>query len=297
MAGLIDYAGLFPPAKLELEPAIKNYASYLNGSEKWMLSNFIIPAQKLPKLTPEMMALFDDTGGLNFSVISQSFREDVQTIVEFRDKFPAQIRLNFIETKLHAADNISQAISSNNKCLQQKDLSLRVFYESSFKGDWQSNLQQATITISEANEEFGRNDGFKLRCGGVEPSMFPSIQQVATAMQVCRDTGLAMKFTAGLHHPIRHFDEAIKVDMHGFMNIFVAGMLGAEQDLEVHEIQGILAEENPENFMFTKSGLRWNDYEISSEKISTLRENKFISYGSCSVDEPREDLEAIGLLI
>ena len=26
MVGIIDYAGLFPPAKLQMEPAVRNYA-------------------------------------------------------------------------------------------------------------------------------------------------------------------------------------------------------------------------------------------------------------------------------
>ena len=40
---LIDYAGLFPPAKLELEPALKNYSKYIQCDDNWMMSQFIIP--------------------------------------------------------------------------------------------------------------------------------------------------------------------------------------------------------------------------------------------------------------
>ena len=40
---LIDYAGLFPPAKLELEPALKNYSKYIQCDNNWMMSQFIIP--------------------------------------------------------------------------------------------------------------------------------------------------------------------------------------------------------------------------------------------------------------
>ena len=47
MDGLIDYAGLFPPAKLPLNEAISEYISHLKDEEKWMLGRFIIPISKL----------------------------------------------------------------------------------------------------------------------------------------------------------------------------------------------------------------------------------------------------------
>ena len=37
LAHAIDYAGLFPPANLALEPALKNYAEYIRTPDAWML--------------------------------------------------------------------------------------------------------------------------------------------------------------------------------------------------------------------------------------------------------------------
>jgi hypothetical protein len=37
LEGLIDYAGLFPPAKLDMRPAVENYAAYLAGPDAWAL--------------------------------------------------------------------------------------------------------------------------------------------------------------------------------------------------------------------------------------------------------------------
>ena len=47
MNGLIDYAGLFPPAKLPLDEAIDDYVMHLKGENSWMLGRFIIPVSKL----------------------------------------------------------------------------------------------------------------------------------------------------------------------------------------------------------------------------------------------------------
>src|SRR6266404_3557620 len=46
LARSVDYAGLFPPATLALETALKNYATYLRSSDAWTLSTFVLPVGK-----------------------------------------------------------------------------------------------------------------------------------------------------------------------------------------------------------------------------------------------------------
>ena len=41
-----DYAGLFPPAGLALEPALRSQADYVRSSDFWMLGAFILPIGK-----------------------------------------------------------------------------------------------------------------------------------------------------------------------------------------------------------------------------------------------------------
>src|SRR6266446_3109429 len=43
LAHAIDYAGLFPPASLALEPALRNYADYTRTPDVSMLGAFILP--------------------------------------------------------------------------------------------------------------------------------------------------------------------------------------------------------------------------------------------------------------
>src|SRR5437016_5324346 len=42
----IDYAGMFPPCALALEPALRNQASYVRSSEAWMLNGFVLPVER-----------------------------------------------------------------------------------------------------------------------------------------------------------------------------------------------------------------------------------------------------------
>ena len=42
----IDYAGLFPPAGLALDPALQNQAGYVRSPDRWMLGAFVLPIGK-----------------------------------------------------------------------------------------------------------------------------------------------------------------------------------------------------------------------------------------------------------
>ena len=55
LSGMVDYAGLFPPAQLPLEKAVREYALHLGEAEAWVLGRFIIPAQRLEELEPYLV--------------------------------------------------------------------------------------------------------------------------------------------------------------------------------------------------------------------------------------------------
>ena len=105
-----------------------------------------------------------------------------------------------------------------------------------------------------------------------------------------------MKFTAGLHHPLRRFDESVGTTMHGFVNVFGAGILAHAQRLSEDQIRAIVEDENPGSFDFTKDDFRWKDFRATTEEIADARRQAVISFGSCSFDEPREELRKLGWL-
>ena len=47
LAGLVDYAGLFPPAALDMSDAVREYAGYRRGTHAWMLGRFVLPVGRL----------------------------------------------------------------------------------------------------------------------------------------------------------------------------------------------------------------------------------------------------------
>jgi hypothetical protein len=138
--------------------------------------------------------------------------------------------------------------------------------------------------------------GFKLRCGGVTAAAFPSTDEVAEALDACRVAGVPFKATAGLHHPVRSFREEVGAKMHGFVNVFGAALLAHEHGLGVKAIAEILAEEDPRVFRFSADAFAWRELSISTSRIRALRRDAVTSFGSCSFDEPREDLRSLELL-
>ncbi len=136
--------------------------------------------------------------------------------------------------------------------------------------------------------------GAKLRCGGVTAEAFPSVDEVAEFIAAAQDAKVSFKATAGLHHPVRRRDERTGFAMHGFLNILTAAALAPRATREM--LRRIVAEEEPSAFVFDDQSLSWRSERIDLVELTRTRRQAFLGYGSCSFDEPVEDLIALGLL-
>ena len=85
--------------------------------------------------------------------------------------------------------------------------------------------------------------------------------------------------------------------MHGFLNVFGAGVLAHARQLTEERVQRILEDENAEDFAFADERFHWKQLDASVSEIRAARQSAVISFGSCSFEEPRDDLRALGLLI
>jgi hypothetical protein len=292
MSGIIDYAGLYPPASLPLEQAWANFVAYQKDPYTWMLSRFVIPARRLAELTIQpgggpygFTAL--GRGGANADELLANLHRDLADIRAFRETFAGQVTVELFEVTIPAsAPDVAIA------CIETLNAhSLIAFLETAPGEGWQNRAEQLIHALH------GREQvGFKLRTGGVTPEAFPSPAQVAWALATARDGGVAIKCTAGLHHPIRHFNESVQAKMHGFLNVFGAGLLAVTNRLPESTLQAILEDEDPAHFVFDGQGFTWNgQFTVSTEEIRRAR-GQMVSFGSCSFEEPKEDLQALGLL-
>jgi hypothetical protein len=164
---------------------------------------------------------------------------------------------------------------------------------------WEAPAERAEKTIAllaELNSDVDKPTfGFKLRTGGVTADAFPTSQEIAQALVTPATHQVPIKFTAGLHHPIRRYRDEVQTKMHGFLNVLGAAVLAAEHKWDAHQTATMLEDENAESFSFDDEFFAWREWKIDIKPLKNRR--KFVtSFGSCSFDEPREDLRVLNFL-
>jgi hypothetical protein len=303
LTGLIDYAGLFPPAKLPLEPAVRNYAAYRQSADAWMLGRFICPAAQLAELAPFVDELFQagpplaisalGRGGNTLAEYLTGLGADFADVQAFRKRHGKQVGVDVLEVRLPS--NVGLEKPAHPLWFAGNDAAFRTARLTLFC-ELPPPLPVYLVLRQLGQAADNRPIGFKLRCGGLEASAFPSVEQVANALSCSLKAGVRFKATAGLHHPFPRFDPDIGARMHGFINLIAAGILAHVRGAGPERIQAILEDEDPAHFVCTDSGLRWNDLHATTEEVIAARRDAVLSFGSCSFDEPRDDLRALGWL-
>lgn len=308
---LIDYAGLFPPASLDLPTALANYRLYRDVPDSWMLGRFIVPATRLAEtgtmagewFFPEDPWEFSvlGRGGADWKSFSAGVAADLAAISDFRAIYGEGVRVSVYETRLPAKswEALGPIIGETLDAIDAVG-GLTPFMEIGFPPHDTEHWKRTTLGVVDelANDNLTRFTpvGLKLRCGGTTPDLFPTPDQIAWVIALCRERRVPFKATAGLHHPVRHFNQEVQAKMHGFLNVFGAGILAYTHTLDRATLTEMIADEEPTHFHFAEDSFRWRDVTADSEAIAHARQVGVLSYGSCSFDEPREDLRELGIL-
>ena len=296
---VLDYAGLFPPAKLEMQPTVTNFARYRKGADAWMLARLIVPVTRFPEFVEKADPLLPKTADvegdapwpLSVLVAPASDRQivaDLERIERFNERMEdrdfsrahGRAMIDTIETKAVSAHEIDRA-------LEYVPDDIFAYFEIPAEIDPRGLV--ATMASLDA--------GAKIRTGGLTADAHPTPEQVARFLKVCRAAEVPFKATAGLHHPCRHMATDVGCMQFGFLNMFVAGcMLWNDDAMGEKELEEILVEENARAFEFGPTGLAWRRRFLKFDEIATARERFAHSFGSCSFEEPLADLRALGLL-
>ncbi|MCA9300169.1 MAG: hypothetical protein KDA28_13945 [Phycisphaerales bacterium] len=301
--GLVDYAGLFPPAKLDMGPAVEAYARHRMGPHAPMLARFVCPVSRLGDLTAKASMLMPGTFATSgyrehadvldpwriSAIIDGGVDDDVDRILAFNEHHAIEDRglaiVDAAEIRAVEPDTIDDTIDGFPE-------SIRVFYEVPTDVDVRGYV--AALAGGEACA--------KIRCGGVKAPMIPTVEAVASFIAACAQAGVTFKATAGLHHPIRgaypltYDPEPERAVMHGYVNVFIASAMARTLRLDDAALHPILACEDLRAFEFTDDSVRFGDLSIDAAQLASARESFALSYGSCSFDEPVDDLRAAGLL-
>lgn len=296
VASSVDYAGLFPPASLALAPALTNHASYARSKDAWMLGVFVLPIAKFDEAAADLTQ-FDVEHRINISALGlktdrpaefvSALGSTAEAIRNLQSQRGAIASVTQLEMPLptQPGATISEAYQTLG------DLQMPVFWESA--ADEAERMIDALA--QHRRDTASTTFGFKLRTGGVVASAFPSSIQIARALVAATQHRVPIKFTAGLHHPIRQYHSSVQTTMHGFVNVLGGGVLAAEHGWDAVQTMAILDEEDASAFTFTDDAFLWREWQITTDRIRTHRQ-LVTSFGSCSFDEPREDLRALNLL-
>lgn len=306
---IIDYAGIFPPEKLALPKAFQNFNSYKKSKFSWILSKFIIPANKLNELTKlikksdtltKLSLSVIGSSGLDISEFNKNFTNDLISIEQFYYQNYPNISIDSFEVKLPQTtfifpdcdETLEIMISISAGLEGTLGIKLPVFFEAPLIEDYELEIFLTAQSIA----DLSNNCGYKLRTGGVVKSAFPKAKIIAYAILCCLEFKIPIKFTAGLHHPFYHFNKQYKTGMHGFINLFAAAILAYQFELSDIEIINILTDKNSETFIFNNDFFQYKDFKLKNSKILSSRNEFALSFGSCSFIEPIEDLKNCGLL-
>ena len=288
LTGLIDYAGLFPPAGLGMDAAVRNYGSYVHGKHAWMLGRFIVPAARLEEYAVAVRHAGIDASAWRLSVLATAADADV--IAQFNATASASAasgvgRIDALEIKAASAREIQDASQAFGGKYQ-------LYFETPPE-KWHSLLQATAVAKARA----------KIRTGGEVPGAIPEESRVLEFLRIASERRLAFKATAGLHHPLRamqrltYQQDSPQAVMHGFLNVFCAAALLWREPEKRQEAAWMLSERDADAITMDEAMIWHNSgVALTEEQIREARERFCIGFGSCSFTEPIDDLRKLGWL-
>jgi hypothetical protein len=288
LAGLVDYAGLFPPAGLGMDAAVEEYARWRSSAEAWMLGRFVAPAGRLVELGRAADVLLPRPG------LDEPWRVSALAGPDVHGEVARVLSWNVSHAGRALVDSLELKAASRPEAEAALDAlppGLPAYVELPLDADLESVLPALKRRGARA----------KARTGGVVPEAIPSAASLARFIGACAAAAVPFKATAGLHHPIRseralgYEPQSPRATMHGFLNVFAAAAF-AREGLSPDELEAVLLEDDPAAFQLGESRREWRGLTASTQALAGTRGELALSFGSCSFAEPVAELRALGVL-
>jgi hypothetical protein len=292
LQGSIDYAGLFPPAALDMRTAVRNYADYRAGSHAWALGRFILPVSRLAEFDTAADSLLPRRPqGAPWPVsalVGPDLTADLERLGEFNCRHAA-------DGAGAASADVIELKASSVKAVETALRSVPTYAHAYVEIPLDDDPAELVAAIARLG---GRA---KVRTGGVTPDAFPSAAHLVRFIRRCEEAAIPFKATAGLHHPLRaeyrltYAADSASAPMHGFMNLFLAAAFvfaGMSDD----EAIALLDEPSPTAFRISDEGIEWRGHRLGLDALTNARERAVVAFGSCSFTEPIDELTALDWL-
>lgn len=270
----IDYAGLFPPASLDLPTTVQNYAAYRESPHAWALGRLILPVDRVAEFVAQWPAYAE---AWPVALLSRGAVED-----DWRLAASHGIRAQVVETKPLSLSEIAAIPGS-------VPVHAEVYVEV-------ASAEDPSATISAIAAAGLRA---KIRTGGTQSAAIPKPAHVIRFIASCIEKRVPFKATAGLHHAVRgahtltYEANSEKATMHGFLNILLATAWLADGG-DTGTATEMLEEGSLKNFHIDAGQIRWWDWVGTATRLQQMRNGAMVSFGSCSFTEPVEEMLTAG---
>ncbi len=284
LSGAIDYAGLFPPAELDMATAVARYLDHRASPDAWALGRFVVPASRLGALAAEARADPGTAAQLIplTALIGAATADDVDAIETFNRECTLNgARVDAVEVKA-ATDSVIRGV------LAAIPVRWVRYVEVVALGD-------GTAT---ALDEISRGGAFaKVRTGGSSPEAIPTQERLIAFLEGAARRRLPFKATAGLHHPVRGLHPLTATPggpsgvTYGYLNLMIASAIlwrGGDRTLA----REALLESEIASFTLNGDALLWHDLRFDGDALGWMRNQFFHGFGSCSFSEPLDELPA-----
>ena len=295
--GIVDYAGLYPPASVSMLTAVRNYANYRGSGAAWLLGRFVCPANSLAIFSQQAdVFLPRDAGAIPWrltAVGSGDIVADLEAISAFNERH--RVCFDEVGAIVDAYEVKATSVADIDRLDAAISPELTTYIEVPLTGD----LDPLVAAIA----HIGRRA--KMRTGGVTPEAFPSGESVVRFLSACIALDVPAKATAGLHHPMcgayrLTYEERPPVgQMFGFLNVFLASAhiaAGASHD----DALLLLSEQNPGTLELNEHSIVWRGANgvrhFDRALLQRVRESVLVSFGSCSFTEPVDETRRLGFV-
>ena len=272
---LFDDASLFPPAALAMSEAVTAHQRHQEAWYRDTSGPFVCADTKIRELSAALTAA--GVAELDLALVLPGGAAGLQAAVDAVSADP-RLRLRAIELPIAASADTASAVSEVAAALDRAPLAgASAFIE----------VPARQLTADVARAVADHRYLAKVRTGGITAEAFPDEPTLATCITNLAAERLPFKCTAGLHHAVRHTAPDSGFEHHGFLNVLlaVAAALTAER---IEEVRAQLADSAASRVAAKVS-------ELDDETVLAVRD-LFTSFGTCSTDEPIEDLVTLGLI-
>lgn len=283
LSGVIDYAGLFPPAALSMRDAVLEYRDARAVPSAWMLGRFVVPAQRLAELCQTLeSASIDEPPWRVSAVVRDGCGDDIDAILTCNARPAAPgVRIDCVECKpqtLAGVDWLARGACGLGE----------IYVEIAVGPDahrWLAHVANLGLRA-------------KVRTGGATVDAIPPPRQLAAFFAQTVQHKLPFKATAGLHHAVRgtHLltsePGALTAPMHGYLNVLLA-TAALHGGARVATATMLLEHSDAATLFFDDQIIRWRGEQFSACLLTETRRQAFRSFGSCSFREPVAEFTAL----